>query len=94
MNCKCEEKGHGHNGFCDIEIKFKESLPMSEYREEKQYGKDDKGEKIVIGLEYIDFEKERCCNNCYEKIKNKAIFGIKNKELEEDDSLDWMLKKG
>lgn len=77
MNCKCAEEDHGHYGYCRAEITFRDSRPMNDYKIEKVYGKDSSGNKVVIDRNVIDYEKERCCDDCYEKIKDKAIASIK-----------------
>ena len=73
MKCKCVETDHSHHGYCNLEITFDDSTPMNYYKEEKKHGKDSGGEKIVIDRKIIDYEKERCCNACYDKIKNGII---------------------
>ena len=73
MKCKCVETDHSHQGYCNSEITFEDSTPMNYYKVEKVYGKDSSGNKIVIDKKVIDYDKERCCNNCYDKIKNEAI---------------------
>ena len=59
MKCKCAEESHLHFGYCDSEITFEDSTPMNDYKEETKYSRNDKGEKIVIGYETIDYDKER-----------------------------------
>ena len=82
MKCKCVETDHSHHGYCNLEITFDDSTPMNYYKEEKVYGKDSKGERIVIDRKTIDYEKERCCHDCYDKIKIKAISQFKKHEAE------------
>tara|TARA_Y100000310_G_scaffold325515_1_gene389103 strand:+ start:415 stop:669 length:255 start_codon:yes stop_codon:yes gene_type:complete len=77
MKCKCAEDSHLHYGYCDSEITFADSTPMNDYKEERKYSRNDKGEQIVIGYETIDYDKERCCNECYDKIKKEEVLKLK-----------------
>ena len=84
MNCKCVEIEHGHQGFCNAEITFRDSNPINYYDVERVYGKGEKGERIVIDRNVLDSDKERCCDDCYDKIKNKVISSFKiDKQVEE-----------
>ena len=92
MKCKCVEGGHGHSGYCNTEITFKGSLPINYYEIEKVYGRNNKDEKIVIDKKIVASDRERCCNDCYDKIKHEAISTLKiyknidkdmNKEIKE-----------
>ena len=73
MKCKCAETDHSHQGYCNLEITFADSTPINYYKFEKKYGKNSQGERIVIDEKVIDHDKERCCHDCYDKIKNDAI---------------------
>ena len=73
MKCKCAEESHLHFGYCNLEITFEDSTPINDYKEERKYGKNDRGEQIVIGYETIDYDKERCCDDCYNKIKKEEL---------------------
>ena len=73
MKCKCVETDHSHQGYCNLEITFEDSIPMNYYKVEKVYSKDSSGERIVIDRKTVDYDKDRCCNDCYDKIKNEAI---------------------
>ena len=100
MKCKCVEESHLHSGYCNSEITFADSTPMNDYKTEKKRGINEKGEEIVISYKTIDYDKERCCNDCYDKIKNEAIsqmIGYKpkkviiNEEISKDEKIE--LKK-
>ena len=80
MKCKCVEENHSHQGFCNLEITFEDSLPINYYKKERNYGKNDKGEQIVIDYKTIDHDKDRCCNDCYDKIKNEVLLQFKNEK--------------
>ena len=89
MKCRCEEESHLHFGYCNAEITFADSTPMNDYKEERKYGENDKGDKIVISYETVDYDKERCCNDCYDKIKKEEIEKLgkylsENKKISED----------
>ena len=77
MKCKCVETDHSHQGYCDLEITFEDSMPINYYKVEKIYGKDSSGKEIVIDRKTVDHDKDRCCNDCYDKIKNEAISALK-----------------
>ena len=77
MTCKCTEESHLHFGYCNLKVTFEDSLPINYYKEERKYGKNSNGEQIVIDYKTVDYEKERCCNDCYDKIKNEAISALK-----------------
>ena len=92
MNCKCIENSHGHSGICNAEITFRDSSPINYYKIEKKYGKDDSGNRIVMGKDIVDADKEKCCDDCYDKTKHEAISALKiyknidkemNKEIKE-----------
>ena len=92
MKCKCAEESHLHFGYCDSEITFADSTPMNDYKEERKYGRNDKGEQIVIDRLTVDYDKERCCNECYDKIKNEEILKLKkymlgNPKVDEDTEI-------
>ena len=85
MKCKCVETDHSHQGYCDIEITFEDSLPINYYKEEKKYGTGSSGEKIVIDRKTVDHDKDRCCNDCYDKIKNAIISQFERHKLEKPE---------
>ena len=82
MTCKCTEESHLHFGCCNLKITFEDSLPINYYKKERKYGKNSNGEQIVIDYKTVDYEKERCCNDCYDKIKNEALSQFKNHKPE------------
>ena len=81
MNCKCKEDGHGHYGLCDAPVSFRDSIPMDYYKDKPIYGKNGVGAKSKIGVETIDCDKNRCCNDCYDKIKNNVEEFFKKTEI-------------